>query len=233
MSLCSSFFIQVLDFSCPIMQTGPHHAAEEDAFREENNKVEIYPRGFKITWGNDERYWKKLEGEIKCEAELKQVSWLEVACSTKVESGKTYKVGFEVSLKPDAFGWKDVDVYVMAKVGKSGKYIYKKFQLHNVEKLTKIRIPDALNEPLKIKATTPTSDKSKSPKSEVTSPPPDKSKSSKIKATSPTTGKKESPEIHFGLYEVWNKKWKGGLIIKHAFIEETEPADPKNESSSS
>jgi len=101
-----------------------------------------------------------------------------------------------VSLKPDAFGWKDVDVYVMAKVGKSGKYIYKKFQLDNPDKgEDEIRIPDKFNEPLKIKAT--------------------------------------SPEIHFGLYEVWNKKWKGGLIIKYAFIEETEPADPKNESSSS
>ncbi|KAG7012602.1 Protein PHLOEM PROTEIN 2-LIKE A9 [Cucurbita argyrosperma subsp. argyrosperma] len=155
---------------------------------------------------------------IKCAAELKQVSWLEVACSTKVESGKTYKVGFEVSLKPDAFGWKDVDVYVMAKVGKSGKYIYKKFQLHNLDKLKKIRIPDKLNEPLKIKATPPPSDKSKSPNSEATSPRPEKT---------------ESSEIHFGLYEVWNKKWKGGLIIKYAFIEETEPADPKNESSSS
>lgn len=108
-----------------------------------------------------------------------------------------------MSLKPDAFGWKDVDVYVMAKVGKSGKYIYKKFQLHNPDKREKIRIPDELKEPLKIKATSPPSDNSK------------------------------SPEIHFGLYEVWNKKWKGGLTINYAFIEETEPADPKNEESSS
>ena len=108
-----------------------------------------------------------------------------------------------MSLKPDAFGWKDVDVYVMAKVGKSGKYIYKKFQLDKPLQRENICIPDDLKEPLKINATPPPSDMSK------------------------------SPEIHFGLYEVWNKKWKGGLTINHAFIEETEPADPKNEESSS
>ena len=66
---------------------------------------------------------------------------------------------------------------------------------------------DDINEPLKITVMPPPSDK-----------PNDKPK---------------SPEIHFGLHEVWNKKWKEGLTIHHAYIEKAEPADPKNEESSS
>ncbi|XP_022994910.1 protein PHLOEM PROTEIN 2-LIKE A9-like [Cucurbita maxima] len=116
-----------------MMQTGPHKVAEEDAFYKEKDKVIIYPRGFNITWGNDHRYWRIVnpnESENLSLAELKQVSWLEVTCSTdNVELGKNYKVGFNVSLRPDAFGWKGLDVYVMAKVGKSGNFFPKKVSL--------------------------------------------------------------------------------------------------------
>ncbi|KAL3632337.1 hypothetical protein CASFOL_025321 [Castilleja foliolosa] len=28
------------------------------------------------------------------------------------------------------------------------------------------------------------------------------------------------PKLHFGLYEVWSGKWKGGLKINHAFVRE-------------
>ncbi|XP_023541318.1 protein PHLOEM PROTEIN 2-LIKE A9-like [Cucurbita pepo subsp. pepo] len=128
-----------------MMQTGPHHAAEEDALREENNKLIIYPRGFNITWGNDDRYWRIVnsdESENSRVAELKQVSWLEVTCSTdKVEFGKRYKVGFNVLLRPDAFGWKGLDVYVMAKVGKAGKFFPKKVSLGDDHPKQKFIIP--------------------------------------------------------------------------------------------
>lgn len=60
------------------------------------------------------------------------MSWLEVTCSTdNVEAGKSYKVGFNVSMAPDAFGWKGCEVYVMAKIGKSGKFMYKKVSLES------------------------------------------------------------------------------------------------------
>lgn len=67
-------------------------------------------------------------------AELKQVSWLEVTCSTdNVEVGKYYRVGFNITMKPDAFGWNGIDVYVMAKVGKKGKFTSMKVSLEEIK----------------------------------------------------------------------------------------------------
>lgn len=39
-----------------------------------------------------------------------------------------------------------------------------------------------------------------------------------------TVGEREEDlELHFGLYEVWSGKWKGGLIIKKADVDEISP----------
>ena len=62
-------------------------------------------------------------------AELIQVSWLEVTGSTPLDVGSKYKINFELSLKPDAFGWNGCQVYIMAKVGKKGKYKWTKISL--------------------------------------------------------------------------------------------------------
>ena len=64
-------------------------------------------------------------------AELIQVSWLEVTGTFDGVKGKKYEIGFEVSLTPDAFGWNGCHVYVMAKVGKRGKYSWKRSSLEN------------------------------------------------------------------------------------------------------
>lgn len=65
-------------------------------------------------------------------AELLQVSWLEVTCSTdNVEAGKSYRVGFNLSMAPAGFGWKESEVYIMAKIGKAGKFVYKTVSLDN------------------------------------------------------------------------------------------------------
>lgn len=54
----------------------------------------------------------------KEDAELIQVNWLEVTgWIDNVLEKKTYDVGFTVSLMPDAFGWRDSPVYIMAKWG--------------------------------------------------------------------------------------------------------------------
>lgn len=67
-------------------------------------------------------------------AELLQVSWLEVTCSTdNVEVGKSYKVGFNLSMTAAAFGWKGCTVYIMAKIGKAGMFVYKKVCLDTKE----------------------------------------------------------------------------------------------------
>lgn len=60
-------------------------------------------------------------------AELIQVCWLEVCGSVvKTRPDKTYEVGFKISLAPDAFGWAQSPVYLMAKRGKNGKFKWKK-----------------------------------------------------------------------------------------------------------
>ena len=60
------------------------------------------------------------------------MSWLEVTGSLdlgRLEKNKEYKVSFKLKLKPDAFGWADSPVYLMAKPGKSGPYNWKKSDL--------------------------------------------------------------------------------------------------------
>ncbi|KAA0043222.1 protein PHLOEM PROTEIN 2-LIKE A9-like [Cucumis melo var. makuwa] len=116
--------------------SSPHFNGDPKAIEKaKNKKTIIYPKGFNITWGNDKRYWRlprqsRNLKESSAAAELLQVSWLEVTCWTdNVEIGKSYKVGFNVSMTAAAFGWKGCDVYIMAKIGKAGKFVYKKMCL--------------------------------------------------------------------------------------------------------
>lgn len=171
--------------------TCPHREADETAIEKDTIKgiTKIYPRGFNITWGNDDRYWSitnpNVPGSLYI-AELKQVSWLEVTCSTdNVQIGNKYRVGFNITMRPDAFGWDEIDVYVMAKVGKKGKFMSMKVSLGDIKpNLKPITIP---KEPLVI-------------------------------PVDPLTPK-EFKTIHLGLYEVWSSKWKGGLQIHDAFVQ--------------
>ncbi|KAK0578398.1 hypothetical protein LWI29_009767 [Acer saccharum] len=85
-----------------------HHEPESNEVDKNADETEITirPRGFNIVWGNDTRYWQLPEKNKETEvAELKQVSWLEITGSVDVKAGKTYAIEFQVSMKPDAFGW--------------------------------------------------------------------------------------------------------------------------------
>ncbi|XP_065634904.1 protein PHLOEM PROTEIN 2-LIKE A9 isoform X2 [Quercus suber] len=84
-----------------------------------------------IIWGHDNQYWHLPTDNNGSPAELIQVSWLEVTGTFDGVKGKKYEIGFEVSLTPDAFGWNGCHVYVMAKVGKRGKYSWKRSSLEN------------------------------------------------------------------------------------------------------
>ncbi|KAL4011719.1 hypothetical protein IC575_028781 [Cucumis melo] len=137
----------------------PHSDADPRAIEiTKGGKIIFYPRALTITWGNDNRYWRFLPStnlkDPKSAVQLLQVSWLEVTCSTdKVEAGKTYKVGFNVSLQPDAFGWDDVEVFIMAKVGKKGNYFFKKTNLGKRSTTTKkFSVPDEGNLEIEIVA---------------------------------------------------------------------------------
>ncbi|WVZ18457.1 hypothetical protein V8G54_005779 [Vigna mungo] len=151
----------------------PHHTSDKSCMKEDEDKFKIFPRGLNIVWGNDSRYWRIPE---EGPAELIQVSWLEVSGVVPITKAGTYSVSFEVKVKEDGFGWRDTDVLVMAKIGRSGKYKYQANRLslgqNNVIPVKQLEIP--------------------------------------------VVG---SSDLHFGLYEVWSGKWKGGLEIIKAVVQ--------------
>lgn len=146
----------------------------------EQSKVRIPPNNLNIVWGNDSRYWRLPSKEDE-PAELVQVCWLEVTGSCSVKKSKTYEVGFKVSMTPDAFGWTGCPVYIMAKIGKKGKYTLRRAALEKFGG-QEVNIPE---QPLTI--------------------------------TVPPQGEET---LYFGMYEVWSGKWKGGLKIHEAFVNE-------------
>ncbi|KAA8547589.1 hypothetical protein F0562_004018 [Nyssa sinensis] len=94
----------------------------------------VEPRGLDIVWGNDTRYWRMPENKP---AELLQVCWLEVTCSIDIGTLKSARlekpqIGFKLSLSSDAFGWSGCPIYIMAKIGKKGKYFWKKVDLQAI-----------------------------------------------------------------------------------------------------
>lgn len=125
-------------------------------------------------------------------AELKQVCWLEVTGSTNRDlvPEKTYKVSFGVSLGPDAFGWDDCSVYIMAKIGKKGNF---RFQKVNLGIITTTTDPEI----------------SLIPFTELTVTVP----------TPRTNNNNDDLKLYFGLYDVWTNRWKGGLRIHYALVE--------------
>ncbi|KAG1365083.1 protein PHLOEM PROTEIN 2-LIKE A9 [Cocos nucifera] len=112
---------------------GSGRVLEGDNFSKplEGNKVMIKPQALDIIWGNDSRYWRVNQNE----AELLQVCWLEVTGSYPLKEllkGRNYKLSFNVSTRPDAFGWGDSPVYLMVKVG-AGPYTWKKADLSQLK----------------------------------------------------------------------------------------------------
>ncbi|XP_038896030.1 protein PHLOEM PROTEIN 2-LIKE A9-like [Benincasa hispida] len=129
------------------MAPDPHFKADSPIKNIEENKFKIYPRALNITWGKDKRFWNLPHRDTRNEdsfAELKQVCWLEVTGSTEkdVLVEEKYKVGFVISLRPDAFGWDDCSVYIMAKIGRRGNYSFKKMSLAALPTGKRITIPD-------------------------------------------------------------------------------------------
>ncbi|KAK0578743.1 hypothetical protein LWI29_015519 [Acer saccharum] len=124
-----------------------HHEPESSEVYKNADETEITikPRGFNIVWGKDTRYWQLPEKnkDTEAAAELKQVCWLEITGSVDVKAGKKYAIEFQVSMKPDAFGWSGCPVFMMAKVGKKGKYIWKKITTLDEKRASPFSIPEA------------------------------------------------------------------------------------------
>ncbi|XP_021294751.1 protein PHLOEM PROTEIN 2-LIKE A9 [Herrania umbratica] len=138
-----SRYIGPFTFSTNIftMGTKPHHDADYEAIKQDQGGYTLKPRAFNIVWGNDNRYWRipsrspSTRGNNDEVAELVQVSWLEVTGSVQLQPSKIYQLTFKLSFKEDAFGWSGCPVFLMAKVGKKGKYKWRR--LKELESLPK------------------------------------------------------------------------------------------------
>lgn len=61
--------------------------------------------------------------------------WFEVKATHKgAKAGSKYKIGFNISLTDDASGWENTPVFLMAKVGESGSYDWKRLYLSTKDK---------------------------------------------------------------------------------------------------
>ncbi|XWS19915.1 hypothetical protein CRYUN_Cryun31cG0057100 [Craigia yunnanensis] len=181
------------------MASKPHHDAEIDAMERVENQFIFKPRAFNIVWGNDRRFWRipsrsssssqSINNVEKVEevAELVQVSWLEVTGSVTLKKSTSYQITFTLSFKEKASGWSGSPVYLMAKVGKKGRYKWRRLTELEKENLPKqpTEVPQS-NSPFVV---------------DVEGDPPDK-------------------RLYFGLYEVWTGKWKKGLRVHGAIVEE-------------
>ncbi|KAJ6417877.1 hypothetical protein OIU84_001292 [Salix udensis] len=160
----------------------PHHDAEPDEILKaaDSNTWTFKPRGFNIIWGSDKRYWNVPEKGIVQPAELLKVCWLEVTGTTtgSLPKGK-YEIIFKLQVKQGAFGLYDSPIFMMAKVGKRGRYKWRKIKLPQIS--DNRAVP---TEPFQIE----------------------------VDET------KDENKLYFGLYEVWNGKWKGGLLIHEATV---------------
>ncbi|XP_038877535.1 protein PHLOEM PROTEIN 2-LIKE A9-like [Benincasa hispida] len=108
--------------------------------KDEHENVIIPPRDLKIAWGSDDTQWEIEKGNIEEEsyAEAIKVTWLEVKAIYKgAKAGSKYRIGFKVGLKPDAFGWDNSPVFLMAKVGESGSYAWKRLYFNTRDLKTK------------------------------------------------------------------------------------------------
>ncbi|XP_010490747.1 PREDICTED: protein PHLOEM PROTEIN 2-LIKE A9 isoform X1 [Camelina sativa] len=173
-----------------------HYQAESNMEHDIVRKAWVFkPSGLNFIWGGDSQYWV-IPKEDRTPAELKMVSWLEVTGSyDKIEPGKTYRIGFKISLTADATGWDQAPVFMSAKIGKKGKTIWKRIKSlnNNIEKLKRrtgpVNIPDDTDGRFEV-------------------------------FVSPNITINQDTKLQFGLYEVWTGKWKTGLLIYEAFVEE-------------
>jgi hypothetical protein len=182
-------------------------------------------------------------------AELLEVCWLDVSGEMPVTKGKTYDVSFKLSMNTEkSFGWDD-PVTVMARIGKEGEYTRVPIDLSKLKGEVvefppdKCRVKpkseeksDSKEEPREKESQTKSKSEEKSEskeeprekesqnkskseeKSESKEEP--REKKSQIKPKSEENAKNDKETLYFGLYEVWTNKWKGGLRIHEAIVQE-------------
>ena len=151
--------------------------------------------------------------------ELIQVNWLEVTgCIDNINIMKktSYNIEFIMALMADAFGWSDSPIYLMAKwlevTGCIDDINIAKKTSYNIE-FTMSLMTDAFgwsDKPIYLMAKW--GDNTQWRKVNLATKTNDKKMISETITIKKGKGS-NTDKICFGLYEVWNKKWKGGLKI--------------------
>ncbi|XP_011000219.1 PREDICTED: protein PHLOEM PROTEIN 2-LIKE A9-like [Populus euphratica] len=176
-----------------------------------DGKTVFKPKHLTICWRKESKYWSIPE-EDDGPAELREVCWLDVSGEMDVTKGKTYEVSFMLSMNTEkSFGWDDPDypVMVMARIGKAREYVRKKIKLSELKGEVMEFPPDKCRVVFK-----------NDEKSESEEELPAKKSQSQTKSTSDENPNNDEEKLYFGLYEVWSNKWKGGLRIHEAIVQE-------------
>lgn len=170
-----------------------------------DGKTVFKPKHLTLCWEGDSQFWSIPEGDGP--AELQAVCWLDVSGEMDVTKGKAYEVSFMLSMNTEnSFGWDD-RVTVMARIGKKGKYQRKEIDLSKLSgevkefPSDKCRVEFESNEKSENKKETP-------------------GNTSQTNKKGDENANNNEVKLYFGLYEVWTNKWKGGLRIHEAIVQE-------------
>ncbi|KAG6747347.1 hypothetical protein NC652_035404 [Populus alba x Populus x berolinensis] len=167
-----------------------------------------------ICWKEESQFWSIPEGDGP--VELLKVCWLDVSGEMRVTKGKAYEVSFMLSMNTEnSDGWDD-PVTVMARIGKKGKYQRKEINLKDLSEKVEERPQDKCRVEFESKS---------DEKSESKEEPPAK-KSDQTNKKGDENAKNDEETLYFGLYEVWTNKWKAGLRIHEAIVQERGINDP-------
>ncbi|GLU22625.1 hypothetical protein SLE2022_386870 [Rubroshorea leprosula] len=111
-----------------------HQEADSNAIQTMDGSYLLTPKAFDIVWGNESKYWRiPSDTWAGIPAELLQVWWFELSGSVPVIPGKKYRISFKLGFNPNSVGWKAHPTFLMAKIGKSGQYVWK--SLKEVERM--------------------------------------------------------------------------------------------------
>ncbi|GLU14034.1 hypothetical protein SLE2022_306270 [Rubroshorea leprosula] len=131
------------------MGESDHHQADSNAIEKVDGNFLLAPRAFDIPWGKD--YWR-IPPETKVgepAAQSSSLKWIELSSSVTVVPGKKYRISFRLGIEPDAYGYEGTPVFLMAKIGRTGRHSWKR--LKKLEKVPRgpIDTPDD-NDPFEI-----------------------------------------------------------------------------------
>ncbi|GLT59895.1 hypothetical protein SLA2020_326900 [Shorea laevis] len=103
-----------------------HQEADSQAIQTKDGSYLLTPQAFDIVWGNENKHWRIPSNTwAGFPAELVSVWWFELSGSVPVIPGKRYRISFKLGFNPKSFGWNTHPIFLMAKIGKSGRYVWK------------------------------------------------------------------------------------------------------------